>query len=326
MAYDPKNKPGKMGKVTGPLQFQNIEIDGKTYQLLEARLERVRQDNPQVGDEVEYKISASKDLSEKGKISFFAIKKRAGGVQQPVQQTTPSEPAPAKAELVTQDIQAEYVTQEQGRVILKDCVGEQQEFRADLDVIKMIAKVDSQVQPGKKYKIRMVKQDGEWIISRMGTFDESFGEKPFRTGKEILQENLDQKRSETAHADAALAQINKENEQAAAREKENQEYLKTLTEGQKPMSTPEPTKEPENSPQNDDMTVPAASEKTNPLTDPLKDCPVEVKIHLDCGSYSNFDLTIPGLPTDQALAKIEEDGMKFVALLHRLMAESKKGY
>jgi hypothetical protein len=74
------------------------------------------------------------------------------------------------------------------------------------------------------------------------------------------------------------------------------------------------------------VTVPEASAKTNALTVPLKDCPVEVKIHLDCGSYSNFDLTVPGLPTDQALAKIEEDGMKFVALLHRLMAAAKKGY
>jgi len=321
MAYDPtKSKPGKMGKVTGPLQFKNIEIDGKTYQLLEARLDRVRQDNPQVGDEVEYKISASKDLSEKGKISFFAIKKRAGestGI--PAERMAApivSKAEPSKAELVTQDIQAEYVTQEQGRVTLKDCVGEQQEFRADLDVIKMIAKVDSQVQPGKKYKIRMVKQDGEWIISRMGTFDESFGEKPFRTGKEILQENLDQKRAETAHADAALAQINKENEQAAAREKENQEYLKTLTEGQKPMSTPEPTKEPENSPQNEAVTTP----------DAIQECPVELKVHLDCGSYSNFDLTVPGLPIDQAIAKIEADALKSIAMMHRLMAAAKKGY
>ena len=324
MAYQPQNKPGKIGHVTTVLyQDKNIGIDGKIYQLLDARVDRVRQDNPQLGDEVEYKISSSKDLSEKGKISFFAIKKRAGDVQQPAQTTgapighTPTE---------TQDIQAEYVSKDSGVVLLKDCVGEQQTFKADLDVLKMLAKPDGPVQPGKKYKVRMVKQGEEWVVTRIGPFDESFGEKPFRTGKEILQQNLDEKVAERERAEAALAQINKENAEGDARIAENKEYVKTLTEGQKPMTTQEPTKEPENSPQNATVTVPEALNTPNPLTVPLKDCPVEVKIHLDCGSYSNFDLTIPGLPTDQALAKIEEDGMKFVAVLHRLMAEAKKGY
>lgn len=188
--------------------------------------------------------------------------------------TTLSTPPKTAAE--TQDIQAEYVQKEQTHVFLKDCVGEEQSFRADLEVIKMLSKADSPVQPGKKYRFRLIKQRvvrdngyaDEWVISRVGTFEESFGEKPFKTGKEILQENLESKQAETEKADAALAQINKDevekerlaniakgDAEGAARAKEHQEYIKELTEGQKPMTTSKSTTTPEKSPQNEAVTV-----------------------------------------------------------------------
>ncbi|MFA5208656.1 MAG: hypothetical protein WC428_08500, partial [Candidatus Paceibacterota bacterium] len=56
------------------------------------------------------------------------------------------------------------------------------------------------------------------------------------------------------------------------------------------------------------------------------ECPVELKIHLDCGSYSNFDLSAPAMPIDQAIARIEADGLKAIAMMHRMMASSKKGF
>jgi hypothetical protein len=307
--------PGKLGIVTDILMNKNIGIDGKIYQLVDARVDRVRQDNPQLGDEVEYKISASKELLEKGKISFFAIKKRAGETL-PTEAIPPEKVITQKAESETQDIQALYVGKEQAKVTLKDCAGQEQTFRADLDVIKMLAKADSPVQPGNKYRFRLVKQGEEWVVALMGSYDELFEEKPFRTGSDILKENLEQKRAEQEKADAALAQIKKEEEQATARIKENQEHIKTLTGAQKSMPTPEPTNEPEICQQNANVNV----------SDAIVECPVELKVHLDCGSYSNFDLTVPGLPIDQAIARVEADATKTIALMHRLMAAAKKGY
>lgn len=316
MAYAPQqNKPGTIGKITDILMNKNIGIDGKTYQLVDARVDRVRQDNPQIGDEVEYKISASKELIEKGKISFFAIKKRAGETL-PTETIPPEKVSTPKTENAMQDIQAEYVKKEQANVTLKDCVGMEQTFRADLNVIKILAKTDCPVQPGKKYKFRLIQHDKEWVVFNIGAFDESFGESPFKTGSEILKENLDQKKAEQQKSDAALAQIKKEEEQAAARIKENQEHIKTLVEGQKTMPTPEPTETTGIVPQNANMSVSGA----------IAECPVELKVHLDCGSYSNFDLTIPAMPIDQAIIRVESDAKKAIAMMHRLMAEAKKGY
>ena len=316
MAYTGQGtpKPGTIGKITDILMNKNIGIDGKIYQLVDARVDRVRQDNPQLGDEVEYKISASKELLEKGKISFFAIKKRSSAV--PAEMTAPEKVAIAKLEQVTQDIQAEYVGNEQANITLKDCVGIEQRFRADLNVIKILAKTDCPVQAGKKYKFRLVQAGNEWVLTNIGAFDESFGESPFKTGSEILKENLEQKQAEQQKSDSALAQIKKEEEQATARTTENQEYLKTLSGASKTMPTTEPTEKKEIVQQNANVSV----------SDTVVECPVELKVHLDCGSYSNFDLTIPGLPIDQAIVRVESDAKKAIAMMHRLMAEAKKGY
>jgi hypothetical protein len=314
MAYTGQGtpKPGTIGKITDILMNKNIGIDGKIYQLVDARVDRVRQDNPQLGDEVEYKISASKELLEKGKISFFAIKKRAGTTES----SAPEKTAPPKTESAIQDIQAEYVGNEQANITLKDCVGIEQRFRADLNVIKILAKTDCPVQAGKKYKFRLVQAGNEWVLTNIGAFDESFGESPFKTGSEILKENLEQKQAEQQKSDSALAQIKKEEEQATARTTENQEYLKTLSGASKTMPTTEPTEKKEIVQQNANVSV----------SDTVVECPVELKVHLDCGSYSNFDLTIPGLPIDQAIVRVESDAKKAIAMMHRLMAEAKKGY
>ena len=322
MPYKPQGqpKPGKIGTITDPLMNKNIGIDNKVLMLIDDRLGMVQKMDLKVGQQVEYKqVSQGID---KGRINFIKLVEGSGTAIPAERMAAPivskAEPA-AHTPPDTQDIQAEYVSKEKMAVTLKDCVGEEQTYRADLDVIKMLAKEDGPVKPGTKYKVRLVRQGDEWVVSRIGPFDETLGEKPFRTGKEILQQNLDQMQAEKTKAEAAMAQIKKEEEQAAARTKENEEYARSLvgaTGAVKPMPATETPTEPEKSPQNESSTD----------IRPLKECPVEIKIHLDCGSYSNFDLTIPGLPVDQALAKIEQDGKKFIAVLHRLMAESKKGY
>jgi len=247
--------------------------------------------------------------------------------------------APPKTAAETQDIQAEYVRKEQTHVFLKDCVGEEKDFRADLEVIKMLSKAESPVQPGKKYRFRLIKQRvvrdngyaDEWVISRVGTFEESFGEKPFKTGKEILQENIDQKKAETEKADAALAQIQKEEAEAAARAQENQEYLKTLTEGQKPMSTSEPTTTPEKSPQNESVaqTGPVTTKDAGIITpDDLLPATggVEIGIHVNLGNYSSFDLKVTGINGDHARQLLAQESAPTIALVKGIIKDASKGY
>jgi hypothetical protein len=373
--------PGKKGVITAVLNMKNIGIDNKTLMLIDDRLGMVREMNLQIGDPVEYRqLSQGID---KGKINFLGRDTETPARTPAV--TAPAEPAAPKEAPDTQDIQAEYVGKEQTRITLKDCKGQEQQFRADLDVIKMLAKPDSPVQPGNKYRARIVKQGTEWVVMQMGKFDQTFEEKPFWTGAEILKENLESKKAETAQADAALAQINASlaqinaslaqisSEEAAAtqpvaeedpnlkfcatcqtrddckkhgisygpgcglkirgiltkaaedaagdaRIKENADHVKELVKDtqQAPPTVPAvvPAKVPEKHQQNASVTV----------LETLAECPVELKVHLDCGSYSNFDLTVPGLPIDQALAKIEQDGQKAIAMMHRLMAASKKGF
>jgi len=248
--------------------------------------------------------------------------------------------APPKTAAETQDIQAEYVRKEQTHVFLKDCVGEEKDFRADLEVIKMLSKAESPVQPGKKYRFRLIKQRvvrdngyaDEWVISRVGTFEDSFGEKPFKTGKEILQENIDQKKAETEKADAALAQIQKEEAEAAARAQENQDYIKTLTEGQKPMTAPEPTTTPEKSPQNESLNERQAlyKELTEQVLKEDELLPatggVEIGIHVNLGNYSSFDLKVTGINGDHARQLLAQESSPTIALVKGIIKDASKGY
>ena len=75
-------KPGTMGKITEVLDMSNIGIDGKTYMIAGARIARVRDDNPQLGDTVEYK-RAGQGI-DKGNIIFFTIKERASSGKKPI--------------------------------------------------------------------------------------------------------------------------------------------------------------------------------------------------------------------------------------------------
>jgi hypothetical protein len=163
----------------------------------------------------------------------------------------------------------------------------------------------------------------------------------------------------------AMIQKAKEDEAADQRMKENEaEAIRLANEktakgaaGQAPEApVSNLPAEPQTAPQTADMTAPAqppvecgtattyqredyphqvhpgANVTVNPLVidDSFRqappECPVELKIHLDCGSYSNFDMTVPAMPIDQAIARVEADGKKAIALMHRLMAASKKGF
>ena len=361
MAYTkgaaPKTPP-KKGTITAVLDIKNIGIDNKTLMLIDDRVAMVRDMNLQIGEVVDYRqLSQGMD---KGKINFLARSEGAGPA--PVAHPNPEQPTSASATpketLETQDIQAEFVSEKQMKITLKDCVGEEQVFRGDLDVIKLIVKPDSQVKPGQKYKFHLVKKEQEWIITRIGPFKEDQGEKPFRTGSEILKQNLDQKKAETEKAQAALDQINneeaakeespsdkfcahcqtkddckshsveygpgcalkikgimtKEKEDAAgdARIKENEQEVKSLVGATKPMTKPEPTKEPENVSQNEAVTPTDIAGA------------VGLKIHINLGSFCNFDLSVEGQSGEHARQLLAQEASKSIPLVANIMREAMK--
>lgn len=322
----PKTPP-KKGTVTGTLQMKNLEIDGKTLMLIDDRVGTAERMSLKVGDKILYR-QLSQGI-EKGKINYIAFDDGSADQQQPAPAAQPAQPAPGEEKKpeppATQIVQGEYLSHTSATVTLKDCKGNAEAWKADIGILKILSKPDCQVQPGTKVKAMLVQQAGEWVMSKLGPADPNLEEKPFKSGKDILEKNLKDQQAEQAKSDAALAQINKENAEGDKRIEENKEYLKTLTEPsgtEKPMPTTESTTEPEKCQQDATVNVPEAPG----TTDPIKECPVELKVHLDCGSYSNFDLTVPGLPIDQAIGKIEADAKKAIAMMHRLMAEAKKGY
>jgi len=54
--------------------------------------------------------------------------------------------------------------------------------------------------------------------------------------------------------------------------------------------------------------------------------PVELGVHIDMGSYTNFDLKISELTADRAIMRVEKDGLKTISMMRRLMTAAKKGY
>jgi hypothetical protein len=323
-------KPGKLGVITDPLMNKNIGIDNKILMLIDDRVSLAREMDFKLGEQVEYKqLTQGID---KGKINFI---KRAEGSAPPKQQAAPEKPAPTPVSHLppdTQDIQAEYVGKDGVHIVLKDCMGDEQKYRGDLEVMKLLAKADGPVQPGKKFKIRMVKQGEEWLVTRIGPFDDTFGEKPFRTAKEILQQNIDEKKAEVAQVDAALAQINKENEQADARAKEHEEYIKSLTGAEKTMPAPEPTAAPEKSPQNNNTAARQAlyKEVSEALVSENSDLPatggVEIGVHVNLGNYSSFDLKVTGINGDHARQLLAQEAAPTIPLVKGIIKDASKGY
>jgi hypothetical protein len=348
--------PGKLGVVTDVLMNKNIGIDGKTYQLLDARVDRVKQDNPQIGDQVEYKISASKELTEKGKISFFTITKRnPAPVMQPA---VPSEPTKAPEKREPRIIQGQYLSKTGSSITLKDSKGNAEAWPADLDLITFLNKPDCKVKVGDMVKVRLIDNHGEWVAKDMGPFDPSIPEIPFKTGQEILKENLDEKKAEREKADAALAQINKEEAvqkpvetvtetehanliargEAAKMEKIRKEAAEH-SERMKKENAARKASEPSLSAP---VEVPASFVKSenpsilNPVREEYVDpgeptegehiAPIEVGVHIDMGGYTNFDLKLADISGDRARQRIEGDSMKMIGVMRRLMTAAKKGY
>ena len=316
-AFAGKKTPGTFGIVTAPLDLKNIGIDNKVLMLVDERLEMVRGMDLKAGESVEYK--QVKQGPDKGKISFIARGEKPGaapaspGPVPPAAELTPEKPKP-ESRIIT----GKYIEKKGQQIIVKE-EDVNHVYTADLDVMKVLSAADSKVKSGDNVSVMLLKVDGKEVAHKIGPG--ALGEQ-FKSGKEILQENLDAKRAETSQTDAALAQINKENAEGDARIKENKEFAESLAKTPQTVPATQLPNEPEKVAQKEAKVAPAPSLAIAETAE----CPVELKIHLDCGSYSNFDLSVPALPIDQAIARIEADGLKAIAMMHRMMAASNKGY
>ncbi|CAK0771101.1 hypothetical protein CCP3SC15_420001 [Gammaproteobacteria bacterium] len=308
MVYAGGKTPGKEGTITSVLDGKNIGIDGKIYMLIDERVAMVREKNYPVGFRVEYKRVSQKG-PEEGKINFLGPWPEAN-----FQPAT----APAKAAKEPRTINGNYV----GRTASQITVAEgdlKHVLKADLDLLAYIAKPDNHITSGLSVIVTLIDVGGEWIAKTIAP-----GPEGFKTEKEILEQKkkdeipatditgdelaaeiaVKQRAAEREHNEA-MAKMSKE-----AAEKRKEDILPaTLTKSLPPL-----VKE-----------IPADIERPPVSGDPVVG-PVEIGIHIDMGSYTNFDLKISELTTERALVRLEADAEKAIAMMRRLMGLSKKGY
>lgn len=392
MAFAPKTPPQE-GQITAVLNVKNLEIDNKTFQVTDERLGMVQKMDLKIGEVVEYRISKSKDLAEKGKINFVARKTGQTTVTAPPAAAAPPAERPPVRDPV--NISGKYLKKAGTTVTIEGPEGPA-DIPADLDVIKILSAQPPKVNAGDVITLHLIDNNGTWVAKKIAAGTPADG---IKTAKDLLQENLEKKK-----ADDAAAVKKKEDEAADAKMKENAQYAESLAKEQPPelpkmcgdcehlgycpthnpkggcgteaekikpkapeggiagivaatkanaerlaeASGPVPPAQPPAEPEKPapEATVPpqqvhpGANVTVNPIqindsfreapTQPAvegpEDCPVGLKVHLDCGSYSNFDMTVPDMPIDRAIARIEADGVKAIALMHRLMAAAKKGF
>ena len=313
MAY--AKTPGTIGTITEPLEIKNIGIDGKTYQIADARLSMVQGMDLKAGEKVEYKIAKQGDITLKGKINFLARKEQPATTQPAQEKTMESASPKSEPRIIT----GQFIEKKGVQIIIREDDEINHVYTADLDVIKIFSKTDCMVKSGDRVSIMLLKVEIRKSSTRS---DRVHSVTSSRAAKRFCKRILTPKRAETSQTDAALAQINKENAEGDARIKENKEFAESLAKPPQTVPATQSPKEPEKVAQNEAKVAPAPSLAIVETAE----CPVELKIHLDCGSYSNFDLSAPALPIDQAIARIEADGLKAIAMMHRMMAASKKGY
>lgn len=354
MAYQAKT-PGKKGTITDILVNKNIGIDGKTFQLIDERVPMVQKANYQIGDRIEYRVASQGDLTIKGKINFIGPDKDAPTAPKQSAPAQPSEPAAPKTPVrEPRIVQGQYMSKTGSSITLKDTKGNAEAWPADLDLIAFLNKADGKVKVGDMVKVRLLDNHGEWIAKNMGPFDPTIPEKPFKTAGEILKENLDTKKADQEKADAALAQINKEETtkpseviteteaadliargEAAKMQKiqkeaaEHSEKMKAENAARKAASSVEsPPETLVKSQPAIKNAIPAIQpeDASTSASDEHMAGPVELGIRLDMGSYSSFELKVSELTADRAIARLEADAMKTISMMRRLMSASKKGY
>jgi phage recombination protein Bet len=187
-------KPGKMGKVTAPLNDKNeIGIDGKSYPVSAARLSGIEGAAPKIGDDCEYKIAYQGP--DKGAIIFFAVHRApAQATETPLPASKPIDEGlqhnfndpPAKPSPRT--IVGVYVDKSSTQVTVKESDGMNHVYPCDISLLQYLAKKDIPVKKGETYTFELIQSGDKWIAMKVGPAPEGAG---FKSAKEILQENLD---------------------------------------------------------------------------------------------------------------------------------------
>jgi phage recombination protein Bet len=208
-------KPGKMGKITAPLNDKNeIGIDGKPYPIAPARLSGIHGADPKIGDDCEYKIAYQGP--DKGAIIFFAIHRPT------LEEAIFSEKAiPAPLKPIDEGLQHNfndppektsprsvvgiYVDRSSTQVTIKEADGVNHVYPCDLDLLQYLAKKDIPVKKGETYSWELVQSENKWIAKKVGPAPEEFT--GFKTGKDILKENLDAMKSTTVPPAATVPKV-----------------------------------------------------------------------------------------------------------------------
>ena len=337
-------KPGTMGKITTVLEMKNIGIDGKTYMIAEARIARVRTDNPQIGDTVEYKRAGQG--VDKGNIIFLAIKERASPEKKPIDEGLDHSFDPPAAKKEPMIIAGVYEGKSGTMVSIKESDGMVHPYPADITLLDYLSKPDTAVHAGDTVSVRLVDAGGKWVAKDIGPAQKPEG---FRNGKDILQENLERKQAETAAnpppVKGPIETISETDAKdliargEAAKMEKIQKEAAEHTEKMKAENAARKASEPSLS---DPVKVPASFVKSEnpPILNPVREefidpgepsegehiAPIEVGVHIDMGGYTNFDLKLADISGDRARQRIEGDSMKMIGVMRRLMTAAKKGY
>lgn len=135
-----------------------------------------------------------------------------------------------------------------------------------------------------------------------------------------------------AIAEAAAVPAAKEVAQADARTKENEAYaqkeaIAAYSAGRIPTQAPQETDTLAVSTGNLHLAGQGVDLTLKPQQTPLiVDGAVKLAVHIDLGSYSNFDLEVNAASGEHARALLEQEAKPVIALCKRIMREAKEGY
>jgi phage recombination protein Bet len=298
MAYKPQGfTAGSLGKVTAPIQNGRIFIDNKSFEIAPARLDRVKQDNPQINDEVEYKVA--KQGPEKDKIIFFSLKARAAAGPESAPASATNEPA-VKHTKEKKTISGIYVDQAGPIAItIRESDGVNHVYKAGLSVLKVLAKSDSPIKKGDTAMFELIENEPDkWVVLRIGPAGQPEG---FKTGKEILEENMkgiqpSRTPPEPAEEETFAAKVRAaEDAKADKQMKENAEFARALAAKNAEMKATAapatvPPKVPEKPAQKGDVTQAVAV--VAELVEPCNIHPATVQTDVITKSYSADDMLL----------------------------------
>ena len=219
MAFQGTKKPPAEGKITAAINAKNIGIDDMTLMITDDKVTMFTEMNLVVGEPVQYRrVGQGPD---KGKVNFLGRSHAAG--TQPASQPAAVPAEPVKELRPPKVVTGKYVNRTSNTVTIKS--GDDNiVYTADMDLILYLGGKDNKVLSGDMVKVRLVDTQKGYIAKDIGPADPEF-----KTGKEILAENLATTKTTPAKSEPTPEQVKQKEDAAAdAKMKENAEYAKDL--------------------------------------------------------------------------------------------------